>query len=296
MSIELATSPSAPPAIAEGEAVRPMRRARGRWRLTDVLALAWLIALVFSMLFLPMILGLDANKIVVQDRLAGPSAQHLLGADNLGRDLLARSLAGARVSLLIGFGSVAAAAVIGIPIGMVAGYLRGWFNSVTAFIVDVILAFPGLILALALASFLGASVTNVMIAITVPMFPVFVRLARAQTLAVTRCEYVEASQVIGTPLRSILWRDVRPNITEAMAAFALVSVGNAILIEGGLSFLGMGVPSTEPSWGSMINYGRDYISSNPSLIGIPSAFMLLTILSLNLLSDRYLARNAGARR
>jgi peptide/nickel transport system permease protein len=179
---------------------------------------------------------------------------------------------------------------------MVAGYYRGRLDAAISFVVDVILAFPGLILALALAAFLGASVPNVMIAIAVPMFPVFVRLAKAQTLAVAKREYVEASQVIGTSGPSILLRDVLPNITEAMLAFTLVSIGQAILIEGGLSFLGMGVPSTQATWGTMINFGRGFITSNPSLVAVPSAFMLFTILALNLLADRYLARQAGSRR
>lgn len=296
MSVDVQALDAVAPASADAAAPRPAVRAPRRWRVTDVLAATWLAALVLGMLLLPTILGISADKMVVADRLAGPSAQHWLGADNYGRDLLARALAGARVSLWIGFGSVAAAALVGIPLGLLAGYLRGWFDAVVSFVVDVVLAFPGLILALALASFLGASISNVMIAITVPMFPVFVRLAKAQTLAVSRREYVEASQVIGTRMRSILWRDVLPNIAEAMLAFALVSVGTAILIEGGLSFLGMGVPSTTPTWGSMINYGRDFISTNPSIIAVPAAFMLLTILSLNLLADRYLARQGGGAR
>lgn len=269
------------------------RRRRRRWRVTDVASAIWLVALVVSMFLLPMLLHLDVGTMDAKARLSGPTWQHLLGTDNYGRDILARTLAGARVSLWIGFGSVIAAAVIGIPIGMAAAYRRGRFDAVTSFIVDVILAFPGLILALVLASFLGASVTNVLIAILVPMTPVFIRLARAQAMSVAGREYVEASQVIGTSTLSILRRDVLPNIVEAMLAFALVSVGNAILIEGGLSFLALGVPSTQPSWGSMINYGRDYINQNALMIIVPSVFMLLTILSLNLLADRYLSGSAA---
>jgi peptide/nickel transport system permease protein len=284
------TRPEAGPARPAATAGARRRR---RWRITDVLSAIWLVGLVVAMFVLPLLLHLDSGTMDARARLSGPSWQHLLGTDNYGRDILARTLAGARVSLWIGFGSVTAAAVIGIPIGMAAAYHRGRFDAVTSFVVDVILAFPGLVLALVLASFLGASVTNVLIAILVPMAPVFVRLARAQTMSVAGRDYVEASQVIGTPSLSILRRDVLPNITEAMLAFALVSVGNAILIEGGLSFLGLGVPTTQPSWGSMINYGRDYISQNPLMIAVPSVFMLLTILSLNLLADRYLSGSAA---
>lgn len=284
-------NPASSPA---GPAAAPPRR-RGvhrRWRVTDILSAAWLIGLILSILFLPRLLHLDANTMDASARLSGPTWQHPLGTDNYGRDILARTLAGARISLFIGFGSVIGAAIIGIPVGMAAAYRRGRFDSVSSFVVDVILAFPGLILALVLASFLGSSVTNVLIAILVPMAPVFVRLARAQSMSVANREYVEASQVIGTPTLSILRRDVLPSIAEAMLAFALVSVGTAILIEGGLSFLGLGVPTTLPSWGGMINYGRNYISQNALMIVVPSAFMLFTVLSLNLLADRFLSGSA----
>lgn len=288
-------------AVAPDPAPPPAARKRRRRPLTvsDVLAGLWMGLLILAMLFLPALLGLDDQKMSGAARLSGPSAAHWLGADNYGRDLLARALSGARVSLLIGFGSVLAAAVIGIPFGMLAGYLRGRIDAVISFVVDVLLAFPGLVLALALVALLGPSIQNVMIAIIVPMAPVFARLAKAQTLSVVRREYVEASQVIGTRTSSILRRDVFPNILEAMMAFALVSVGHAILIEGSLSFLAMGVPQPQPSWGSMINYGRPYITNDPLIILVPSLFMLFTILSLNLLADRYMSTTdalAGAMR
>jgi len=282
---------------AERPAAAVAKKARRRWRVTDVLSLAWLVALALGMLLLPTLLGLDDQKTSAAERLSGPTGAHWLGTDNYGRDLLARALGGARISLLIGFGSVAVAALIGVPLGMLAGYLRGRLDATVSFVVDVILAFPGLILALALASFLGASIANVMIAILVPMAPVFVRLAKAQTMSVAGREYVEASQVIGTPTRSILRRDVLPNIREAILAYGLVSVGTAILIEGGLSFLGMGVPQPQPTWGGMINAGRVYLANDPLLVVVPAAFMLLTILSLNLLADRFMSDAAagGAR-
>jgi len=261
----------------------------------EAVAVGWLVVLVIGMFLLPAVLGLDTDTMKSAERLQGPSGAHLLGTDNYGRDLLARALAGARVSLLVGFGSVLAAAVIGIPLGMLAGYLRGWVDAVVSFVVDVVLAFPGLVLALVLAAFLGASVTNVMIAIAVPMTPVFVRLAKAQTLSVATREYVEASQVIGTPTHSIVWRDILPNILQPILAYALVSIGGAILIEGGLSFLGLGVPPKQASWGSMINDGRSYITEHALMIAVPAVFMLVTILSLNLAADRFLSdRDAAA--
>jgi len=290
MSIDRQTAMAVPAAelIGAGTAAPGASGRRSRWRFTEILSVAWLAILIIAMLVLPTALNLNAQALGTKP-LAGPSSSHLLGTDNLGRDLLARALSGAHVSLAIGFGSVAIAAAIGIPIGMTAAYRRGVFSATATFIVDVILAFPGLILALTLSAFIGASFTSVMIAITVPMTPVFVRLAKAQTASVLEREYVEASRVIGTPMAAILRRDVLPNIAESMVSFALVSVGNAILIESGLAFLGLGVPPPQPTWGSMISAGQDYLTNGPQMIIVPGAFLLLTILSLNLLADKFLA-------
>jgi len=276
------------------DAAGAAHRGRRRWPISERVAAGWLIVLIVSMLVLPMLLSLDPLELSSKDRLASPSAQHLLGTDNLGRDLLARALDGAQVSLLIGVGSTVIAGVIGVPVGMLSGYLGGRFDAVASFVVDVILAFPGLVLALALTSFLGPSVMNVMIAITVPMFPVFVRLAKAQTRSIMNAEYVEASEVIGTPTLSIMRRDILPNILEALLSFAFVSVGRAILIEGGLSFLGIGVPLPQPTWGSMIDEGRIYMATNPLVILVPALFLILTILSLNIVSDRFLLNDAAS--
>lgn len=271
----------------------PRKRRLHGWRVAELLSLAWLVALIVGMFVLPPLLGLHPQTPSVEAKLAGPGAGHILGADNLGRDLLARVLSGAHVSLAIGFGSVLIAAMIGIPIGMFAAYIGGAFSAVATFIVDVILAFPGLILALALTAFIGPSFLSVLVAITVPMMPVFARLSKIQTASVLQREYVEASRVIGTPMLSILRRDVLPNIAESMIAFALVSVGTAIMIEAGLSFLGLGVPPPQPSWGSMIAAGQTYLESGPQMIIVPAAFLVLTIVSLNLLSDRFLSDQGG---
>lgn len=267
----------------------------GRWRVPEIFALVWLIALVLGTLFLPTILGLHAQDLNVGAQLSGPSAEHLLGTDNLGHDLLARVLAGARISLSIGFGSVLIAALIGIPIGMFAAYLGGAFSAIATFFVDVVLAFPGLILALTLAAFLGASYSSVLIAITVPMIPVFARLAKIQTASVLQREYVEASRVIGTSMLSILGRDVLPNIAQGMLAFALASVGTAIIIEASLAFIGLGVPPPQPTWGGMVADGQNYLQTGPLMIIVPAAFLVLTIVSLNLLSDRFLSEQGADR-
>lgn len=281
--------------MTERRILRAGRRWLGGLSKVELASFCFLVALVIGMFVLPTVLDLDADTMSSKQRLQGPSGDHLLGTDNFGRDLLARALAGARVSLLIGFGAVIASAVIGVPLGMLAGYLRGRIDAVVSFVVDVVFAFPGLVLALVLATFLGASVRNVMIAIVVPMTPVFIRLSKAQTLSVAQRDYVEASQVIGTPTSSIVRRDILPNILQPILAYGLVSIGAAILIEGGLSFLGLGVPAGQPSWGSMIDDGRDYLREHPLMILTPALFMLLTILSLNLVADRFLSTRDSAK-
>lgn len=276
MSVDVAPAPVA-------RARRPLPSA------ITLLCVGWLVLLLVSMVVLPTLLSLDPLALDADSRLQGPSAAHWLGTDDLGRDLLARSLDGARVSLMIGVGSTLIAALVGVPVGMLAAQHRDRaVDRVVLFCVDVVLGFPGLVLALALAAFLGASIGNVTIAITVPLVPVFVRLARAQTLSVLTREFIEASRIIGTPLPSIMRRDVVPNIIQGILAFGLVTVGRSILIEGGLSFLGIGVPLPQPTWGAMINEGRVHLSSHPLIILVPSAFMMLSILSTNLLADRFL--------
>lgn len=276
------------PASSPDQTGKPPRKRRRSWPFSEALAAVWLLTLVSAMLVLPRLLSLDPLDLDSTQRFAMPGPGHWLGTDNLGRDLLARCLDGARVSLLIGVGSTFIAALIGIPLGMVAAWSRGWIDAVISFVLDVILAFPGLVLALGLAAFLGPSVTNIMIAITVPMMPVFARLSRAQTLRVLSYDYVEASHMIGTPARSIMRRDVLPNISEALLSVGFVSVGTAILIEGGLSFLGIGVPMPQPTWGSMIDESRTYLATNPWLAIVPALFLMFTILSLNLIADRFL--------
>ncbi len=292
MSAVITSQPRLSPDAASMKRSRVSRR-RLRW--PERLSIAWLAILIVGMFALPPILGLNAQNFDTNAVLVGPTSGHILGTDDLGRDLLARVLSGAHISLAIGFGSVAIASAIGIPLGMLSAYWRGAFSATVLFLVDAILAFPGLILALVLATFIGASFSSVLIAITVPLTPIFIRLSRAQTTSVLQREYIEASTVIGTSTFSILWRDVLPNIAESMISFALVSVGGAIMIESGLAFLGLGVPPPQPTWGGMISDGQQYLTSGPQMIIVPAVFLLLTVLSLNLLADRFLSDQRSGR-
>ncbi|MDQ6524262.1 ABC transporter permease [Nocardioides sp. LHD-245] len=282
----MTTELTAPPAVPSGSRRRGRASRRRSWTWMEILSATWLVLLVFGMFLLPLILHLDALEFDAKARFAGPSAEYLLGTDNYGRDLLARALSGAKVSLFIGLGSTFLALVIGVPIGTAAAYFGGWVDAVISFVTDVILGFPGLVLALVLTAFLGASKTNVMIAITAQAIPAFVRMARSQTLALMNRDFVEASKVLGTRPHSIIARDLFPNIADTILAFAFVAAGRAIIIEGGLSFLGMGLPLPQPTWGVMINEGRQYLNTDPHLILVPSVFLMLSILSFNVLADR----------
>ena len=217
---------------------------------------------------------------------AGPSLDHWFGTDTLGRDLLARVAYGTRISLLVAFVSSVVAAAIGSLLGFVAGYVRGRTERVVMSAMDVMLAFPTLIFALALVAFLGASTRNVIIAIAVIAVPVFARLVRAQTLTYSEREFVIASRATGATDRRTLLTEIAPNVVPSILAFALVLAALAIVIEGGLSFLGLGVPLPTPAWGNIISSGQRELEDAPHISLIPGVLMFLTVLALNTVGER----------
>jgi peptide/nickel transport system permease protein len=247
----------------------------------------------FGVVVFFVLLALLAGEVAPYDPLAtnwsairkAPSAAHWFGTDEIGRDVLSRVIWGTRASLLAGIVSVSISLACGIPIGLLAGYVGGWVDALISRMTDAMLACPFLILAIALAAFLGPSLSNAMIAIGVSATPIFIRLTRAQVLQVKVEDYIEAARAVGnSPLR-IMWRHVLPNIVPPLIVQATLAVAAAIIAEAALSFLGLGQQPPTPSWGSMLNTAKNYIDNAPWMAIWPGISIFLLVLSFNLLGD-----------
>ncbi|MBC7416174.1 MAG: ABC transporter permease [Herminiimonas sp.] len=250
-----------------------------------------ILGLAVVMLFI--VMALCASWIAPYDPVAtswsavrkAPSAAYWFGTDELGRDVLSRVVWGARASLLAGLVSVCISMLLGVPIGLLGGYVGGWTDSLISRLTDAMLAIPFLILAIALAAFLGPSLTNAMIAIGVSATPVFIRLTRAQVLAVKVEDYVEAARAVGNPHWRIALRHVLPNILPPLIVQSTLAIAAAIIAEASLSFLGLGQQPPAPSWGSMLNTAKNYVDNAPWMAVWPGLSIFLLVLSFNLLGD-----------
>jgi peptide/nickel transport system permease protein len=214
-----------------------------------------------------------------------PSAAHWFGTDELGRDVLSRVIFGARASLLAGVVSVSIALSLGIPIGLLAGYAGRWPDALISRMTDAMLATPFLILAIALAAFLGPSLTNAMIAIGISATPIFIRLTRAQVLSVKVEDYIEAARAVGNPHWRIAVRHILPNVVPPLIVQATLAIAAAVIAEASLSFLGLGQQPPAPSWGSMLNTAKNYVEQAPWMAVWPGVSIFLLVLSFNLLGD-----------
>jgi peptide/nickel transport system permease protein len=214
-----------------------------------------------------------------------PSAAHWLGTDEIGRDILSRMIWGARASLMAGVFSVAIAVGLGVPFGVLAGYFGGWIDMVISRVTEAFLAMPFLITAIALAAFLGPSLTNAMIAIGFSAMPIFIRLTRGQTLAVKTEDYVEGARSIGLRHSSIVLRYILPNVFSPILVQATLTVAAAIIAEASLSFLGLGQQPPAPSWGSMLNVAKNFLSQAPWMAIWPGTAIFLVVMGFNLLGD-----------
>jgi peptide/nickel transport system permease protein len=214
-----------------------------------------------------------------------PSLQHWFGTDESGRDLFSRVIFGARASLLAGIVSISIALGLGVPVGLLAGYAGRWVDALISRITDAMLACPFLILAIALAAFLGPSLENAMIAIGVTATPIFVRLTRGQVLAVKVEDYVEAARAVGNPPTRIAYKHILPNILPALIVQATISVATAIIAEASLSFLGLGQQPPAPSWGSMLNTAQRFLTNAPWMAIWPGLAIFLIVLSFNMVGD-----------
>ncbi|MEZ5726488.1 MAG: ABC transporter permease [Paracoccaceae bacterium] len=214
-----------------------------------------------------------------------PSGAHWLGTDELGRDQFSRMIWGARASLLAGVMSVAIALIVGVPLGILAGYFGGWTDAVISRCTEALLSVPFLILAIALASFLGPSLTNAMIAIGIAATPVFIRLTRGQTLNVVAEDYVESAHAIGLSTPVILSRYIFPNILPPVLVQSTLTIASAIIAEASLSFLGLGQQPPAPSWGAMLNTAKGFMVQAPWMALWPGIAIFLVVLGFNLLGD-----------
>ncbi|HZS76801.1 MAG TPA: ABC transporter permease [Ktedonobacteraceae bacterium] len=215
----------------------------------------------------------------------GPSLAHPLGTDDLGRDQLSRVIYGTRISLSVGIVTILLGGICGTILGLVAAYFKGWVDQLITMIVDAILSFPSIVLALAIVAALGPSIINLSIALAFVRIPIYSRIARGQTLQVATHDYVTAAVSSGTRTAKILWRHILPNIFSPLLVQATISISFAILDESVLSFLGLGVQPPTPEWGEMINAAQVYLNSDPWMMVGPALAIVLIVLSLNLLGD-----------
>jgi peptide/nickel transport system permease protein len=254
-------------------------------RKSAVLGLMIIVVLVLVALLAPLIAPYDPTQQSWTAIRKPPSAQHWFGTDESGRDLFSRVIYGARASLLAGVVSISIALTIGVPIGLLAGYGGRWIDALIGRITDAMLAVPFLILAIALAAFLGPSLQNAMIAIGVTATPIFIRLTRGQVMAVKVEDYVEAARAVGNPPVRIALRHILPNILPALIVQATISIATAIIAEASLSFLGLGQQPPAPSWGSMLNTAQRFLSNAPWMSVWPGLAIFLAVLSFNILGD-----------
>jgi peptide/nickel transport system permease protein len=215
----------------------------------------------------------------------GPTLAHPLGTDGLGRDQLSRVIYGTRISLSVGVASILVGGLLGTLLGIIGAYFKGWTDQILTMVVDTLLAFPSLILSLAIVTALGPSIVNVTIALAIVRIPIYARLARGQTLQVATQEYVAAAVASGTRAQKIMRRHILPNIFSPLLVQATISISFAILDEATLSFLGLGAQPPTPDWGSMISDAQVYLNSDPWMMFGPAIAIILIVLSLNILGD-----------
>jgi peptide/nickel transport system permease protein len=279
------TAPAVTPAATPADASSRFAALRNALSDGPILTATVILAIIVVIaVFAPLLSTVDPVMINPVERLARVSPEHWLGTDAFGRDTYSRILYGARVSLIVGLGAAFASAVVGMLIGVIAGYFR-IADAIIMRFVDGIMAIPGILLAIALVSLTGSSLTTVLVAITIPEIPRVVRLVRGVILTVRTEPYVEAALSLGTRVPALLWRHMVPNTLAPMIVLGTYIFAAAVLTEATLSFLGVGLPPEIPSWGNMMAEGRMYFQLRPGLIMYPGVFLALTLLSVNVLGD-----------
>jgi peptide/nickel transport system permease protein len=266
--------------------------------MTRKLAIVFLCLVVVVAIVGPWVIPYDPSAQALDIRLMGPSWRHPLGLDELGRDVLSRLLIGGRVSLFVGFLVVTVSTMVGVTIGAIAGYAGGWVDSLLGRIMDILLAFPGILLAIALVAVLGPGLSNVVLALAAIGWVSYARLVRGQVLKVREMEYVQAARATGAPVLRILLRHVVPATVSATIVQATLGMAGAVIAEASLSFLGLGVQPPTPSWGSMLDAGRSHLFDAPHLTLFPGLAIAALVLGFNLagdaLRDRFDPRVTGS--
>jgi peptide/nickel transport system permease protein len=252
---------------------------------TRRIGIAIVLVTAIAALIGPSLVPYDPAAQNLPERLFGPSWHHPFGQDELGRDILARLLIGARISFLVGISVVSISASVGILIGAVAGYAGGWLDNLLGRAMDVLLAFPGILLAIALVAALGPSLSHVVMALVVIGWVAYARLVRGQVLKIRELEYVQAARAIGAPLGRVLLHHVVPATLAAVAVQATLGMAGAIIAEASLSFLGLGVQPPTPSWGTMLDAGRSHLFDAPHLTVLPGLAIALLVLGFNFAGD-----------
>ncbi len=252
---------------------------------TALFGLVLSVLLVVAAVFAPWIAPYRPDEIHPIDSLMAPSARYWLGSDDLGRDILSRIIFGARVSLMVGTIAIGIAAAAGVSVGLAAGFLGGRIDGLIMRVMDALLAFPAILLAIALMAVLGPSLENAMIAIGIISIPAFARITRANVLSLREQEFVEAARALGGGGLYLALVVILPNCLSPIIVQASLGVGNAILVEAALSFLGLGVQPPEPSWGSMLAFGRSLLGQAPWYATFSGLAIFVTVLALNFLGD-----------
>lgn len=244
------------------------------------------IAFVVIAVFAPVFTGFDPTSTNPRTSLAPPGGEHILGADFMGRDMWSRIVYGARISLMVGIGSTVLGSFFGVIIGLLSGYYGGWLDLITQRFIDIMQALPLLVMALLMAASLGPSLTNTIIAISIPIVPHVARVIRSNTLSLREMPYVEAAKAVGMGETKIAFRHILPNTIAPLIVLGTAQLGSAILTEASLSFLGLGVPEPHPSWGRMLSESAaEYVRTAPWLVIFPGLAISLAVFGTNLLGD-----------
>lgn len=276
------------PAITENRVRTPWREFWRRFRHQHVamLAGAFVLLLVILAFIAPWLAPFDAENYFDYDRLnEGPSWMHLFGVDSLGRDIFSRVLVGTRISLIAGFFSVAIGSAIGTVLGLLAGYYEGWWDRITMRVCDVLFAFPGILLAIAVVAIMGSGMSNVIVAVAIFSIPAFARLVRGNTLVLKHQTYIESARSIGASDWTIIMRHILPGTVSSIVVYFTMRIGTSIITAASLSFLGLGAQPPTPEWGAMLNEARADMVIAPHVAIFPSLAIFLTVLAFNLLGD-----------